>query len=192
MMRSPVVNDRVLAQKDSRVQRLLDSYKDNGKVIDELFVGTLSRDPDAAEKALRESEEVFRTLCAAAPVGVFRIDEQGSMVYANERLLEIHGLTMEQVRGPEFRVARPGATRTPPLAVSPEEASDGRSPSGAAGGIECGHTCGPAARSPMLDPSPMPSEGRRRAIFAAQPSRARVASHSRTVAMVCQVVSRCA
>src|SRR5207249_11584702 len=50
MMRSSVVNDRVLAQKDSRVQRLLDSYKDNGKVIDELFVGTLSRDPDPAEK----------------------------------------------------------------------------------------------------------------------------------------------
>jgi two-component system sensor histidine kinase/response regulator len=56
-----------------------------------------------AETALRQSEEVFRTLCAAAPVGVFRIDQQGSMVYANERLLEIHGLTMEQVRGPEFR-----------------------------------------------------------------------------------------
>jgi two-component system sensor histidine kinase/response regulator len=55
-----------------------------------------------AETALRESEEVFRTLCAAAPVGVFRIDEQGSMVYANERLLEIHGLSQEQVRGPEF------------------------------------------------------------------------------------------
>jgi two-component system sensor histidine kinase/response regulator len=56
-----------------------------------------------AETALRQSEEVFRTLCAAAPVGVFRIDEQGSMVYANERLLEIHGLTMEQISGPDFR-----------------------------------------------------------------------------------------
>ena len=52
MMRSPVVTDRVLAQKDSRVQRLLDSYKDNGKVVDELFISTLSRDPDPAEKAL--------------------------------------------------------------------------------------------------------------------------------------------
>ncbi len=55
-----------------------------------------------AETALRQSEEVFRTLCAAAPVGVFRIDQQGSLVYANERLLEIHGLTMDQVKGPEF------------------------------------------------------------------------------------------
>jgi hypothetical protein len=52
MMRSPVVNDRVLAQKDSRVQRLLDTYQDNGKVVDELFMATLSREPLPAEKAL--------------------------------------------------------------------------------------------------------------------------------------------
>jgi hypothetical protein len=52
MMRSPVVNDRVLAQKDSRVQRLLDSYSENGRVIDELFLSTLSRQPLPAEKAL--------------------------------------------------------------------------------------------------------------------------------------------
>jgi two-component system, sensor histidine kinase and response regulator len=55
-----------------------------------------------AESALRQSEGIFRTLCAAAPVGVFRTDEQGFMVYANERLLEIHALSLEQVRGPEF------------------------------------------------------------------------------------------
>lgn len=52
MMRSPVVNDRVLAQKDSRVQRLLDSYSDNAKVVDELFMATLSREPQPAERAL--------------------------------------------------------------------------------------------------------------------------------------------
>jgi hypothetical protein len=52
MMRSPVVNDRVLAQKDSRVQRLLDSYSDNNKVVDELFMATLSREPMPAEKTL--------------------------------------------------------------------------------------------------------------------------------------------
>ena len=55
MMRSPVVNDRVLAAKDSRVQRLLDSYADNGKVVDELFLGTLSREPLPAERALAVS-----------------------------------------------------------------------------------------------------------------------------------------
>src|SRR5206468_870797 len=55
LMRSPVVNDRVLAAKDSRVQRLLDSYKDNGKVVEELFVSTLSREPMPEEKALAVS-----------------------------------------------------------------------------------------------------------------------------------------
>jgi hypothetical protein len=56
LMRSPVVNERVLAQKDSRVQRLLDTYKhDNGKVVEELFLATLSRDPLPEEKALAVS-----------------------------------------------------------------------------------------------------------------------------------------
>jgi Protein of unknown function (DUF1553) len=53
LMRSSVVNDRVLAAKDSRVQRLLDTYKDdNGKVVEELFLATLSREPIPEEKAL--------------------------------------------------------------------------------------------------------------------------------------------
>lgn len=52
MMRSPVVNDRVMAAKDSRVQRLLGSYPDNGKVVDELFMASLSRQALPAEKAL--------------------------------------------------------------------------------------------------------------------------------------------
>ncbi|MDQ2900208.1 MAG: DUF1549 and DUF1553 domain-containing protein [Acidobacteriota bacterium] len=52
MMKSSVVNDRVLAKKDSRVERLLDSYKDNGKVVDQLFLATLSREPMPAERDL--------------------------------------------------------------------------------------------------------------------------------------------
>lgn len=44
LMQSPVVNDRVLAAKDSRVQHLLDTYKDdNNRVVNELFLATLSR-----------------------------------------------------------------------------------------------------------------------------------------------------
>ena len=50
LIRSSVVNDRVLAANDSRVQRLLDAYPDNGKVIDELFLGTLSRAPLPEER----------------------------------------------------------------------------------------------------------------------------------------------
>ena len=52
LMRSPVVNDRVLAAKDSRVQRMLDAYSDNGKVVEELFLATLAREPESDEKAI--------------------------------------------------------------------------------------------------------------------------------------------
>lgn len=52
LMRSSVVNDRVIAANDSRVQRLLDSYKDDGKVVDELFISALSREPSQEERAL--------------------------------------------------------------------------------------------------------------------------------------------
>jgi hypothetical protein len=55
LMRSPVVNERVLAEKDSRVQRLLDAYKDDAKVVDELFLATLSREPSEEERALAVS-----------------------------------------------------------------------------------------------------------------------------------------
>jgi hypothetical protein len=52
LMRSAVVTDRVLAEKDSRVQRLLDTYSDNGKVLEEMFLSTLSRTPSAGEREL--------------------------------------------------------------------------------------------------------------------------------------------
>ena len=55
LIRSPVVNDRVLAANDSRVQRLLGSYQDNGKVVEELFLGTLARAPLPEEKSLAVS-----------------------------------------------------------------------------------------------------------------------------------------
>jgi two-component system, sensor histidine kinase and response regulator len=50
-----------------------------------------------AENALRESEEVFRTLCASAPVGVFRTDQNGAGIYSNERIMEIRGVTQEDI-----------------------------------------------------------------------------------------------
>jgi hypothetical protein len=53
LMQSSVVNERVKATKDSRVQRLLDTYKtDNGTVVDELFLSTLSRPASKAEQEI--------------------------------------------------------------------------------------------------------------------------------------------
>jgi hypothetical protein len=44
LMQSSVVTDRVQSKGDSTVQRLVETYKDdNGRIVDELFLGTLSR-----------------------------------------------------------------------------------------------------------------------------------------------------
>jgi hypothetical protein len=52
LMRSPVVTDRVLAEKDSRVQNLLSTHPDNARVVEELFLGTLARYPQKEEKQI--------------------------------------------------------------------------------------------------------------------------------------------
>jgi hypothetical protein len=52
LMQSSVVNDRVQAKGDSRVQQLLDSYKDDSRLIEELFLGTLGRPATADEKQI--------------------------------------------------------------------------------------------------------------------------------------------
>lgn len=49
LMNTPVLNERVTAAKDSRVQRLLDTYKEDRRVVEELFLATLSRPPSPAE-----------------------------------------------------------------------------------------------------------------------------------------------
>ena len=50
-MQSPVVNDRVRAEKDSRVERLLTAYPDdNGRIVDEMFLASLARAPSDGER----------------------------------------------------------------------------------------------------------------------------------------------
>ncbi len=56
LMRSPVVSERVKAEGDSRIQRLLDSYDDNEKVVDEIFLATLARSPSDDERQVAMAE----------------------------------------------------------------------------------------------------------------------------------------
>ena len=56
LMEAPIVSERVKAERDSRVQRLLDSYDDNGKVVDELFLATLARAPSDQEREVALAE----------------------------------------------------------------------------------------------------------------------------------------
>ena len=50
MMSTGLVNERVLAQKDGRIQKLLASGKTDDQIIEEMFLATISRTPSEAEK----------------------------------------------------------------------------------------------------------------------------------------------
>lgn len=52
-----------------------------------------------AERSIRESEEWFRTLSLAVPIGILRADAQGRCVYLNQRFCEIAGLAAESALG---------------------------------------------------------------------------------------------
>jgi len=52
-----------------------------------------------AEKALRESEERFRTLSESSPMGVFQTDGEGRVLYLNSKWLEITGMQLEKALG---------------------------------------------------------------------------------------------
>ncbi len=52
-----------------------------------------------AEKTIRESEELFRLLSSAAPIGIFRADREGRWVYVNKRWSEMTGREAETALG---------------------------------------------------------------------------------------------
>ncbi|KPJ51405.1 MAG: hypothetical protein AMJ38_00650 [Dehalococcoidia bacterium DG_22] len=107
-----------MEQKDLHRSRTLElelNCKDGSTVWTEIQV-TFLRDPDGqavgilgitrdisehkkAEEALRESEERFRSLSTSAPIGIFLTDVEGKCTYANPRLLDITGLTLEESLG---------------------------------------------------------------------------------------------
>ena len=45
-----------------------------------------------AEQELRESQERYKSLTEASPVGIFHSDSQGDFLYVNERWVEINNL----------------------------------------------------------------------------------------------------
>ncbi|MEE9390804.1 MAG: PAS domain-containing protein [Candidatus Aminicenantaceae bacterium] len=52
-----------------------------------------------AEQELRESQERYKSLTEASPVGIFHSDSQGDFLYVNERWVEIARLSPEEAYG---------------------------------------------------------------------------------------------
>jgi PAS domain S-box-containing protein len=59
----------------------------------------------AAELALRQSEELFRTLSEGAPIGIFQLNAAGGLTYANPPALAMTGLDLVQALGDGWRRA---------------------------------------------------------------------------------------
>ncbi len=57
------------------------------------------------EVRLRESEQRYITLTAAAPVGIFRTDAEGKSIYSNQRCCEMLGLLPEETTGSGWQQA---------------------------------------------------------------------------------------
>ena len=91
----------VLRRYDSYFSPIVDPP---GRVIG---VSVVSQDVTArslAERALQASEARFRTLAAAAPLGIFLADERGQILYANPRMSEMWQLAPDEAFG--FESAR--------------------------------------------------------------------------------------
>ena len=99
----------------------------NGKILDleisvsqftmsgELYTQGLMRDVSVRkqiEAALRESEEKYRRLTAAAPAVICRLSPQGQTLWVNEHLLQVTGYRPEEVAGRNWwQVFYPGELR---------------------------------------------------------------------------------
>jgi PAS domain S-box-containing protein len=71
-----------------------------GPVVDrELREAASRRERRETERALREAEEVFRTLSICSPLGIFMTDVAGHYRYVNPHYRQLHGLTLMESLG---------------------------------------------------------------------------------------------
>jgi diguanylate cyclase (GGDEF)-like protein/PAS domain S-box-containing protein len=79
----------------------------------------------AAERALTESEQRFRTLAVASPAGIFSLDFKGRLLYANDRLCEMFGMEPGEVDGWRWLERVDPDSRAPLLQVAETLAGSG-------------------------------------------------------------------
>ncbi|ARN75801.1 EAL domain-containing protein [Oceanicoccus sagamiensis] len=81
-----------IAEEDDYSRRADKHHNDEvGRVVDSfnLMLDVIERE----DADLRESEEKFRLISASSKVGIFQLDTQGNIVYANDELSQITGLS---------------------------------------------------------------------------------------------------
>jgi PAS domain S-box-containing protein len=93
------VTNAVIQHNDITVRREAEQTLQLANLELEARVAERTRGLTAANAALRESEALFRTLCAAAPIGIFMSDVCGDCIYSNPRLQELSGLDGDALLG---------------------------------------------------------------------------------------------
>jgi PAS domain S-box-containing protein len=117
-VRTPLLAGKEMWQLSADFNHMLDEIsRRDGKLIEarqgledrvaertrELEIEIVER--ERAEVALRQNEELFRTLSAAAPVGISKVDAEGKLTYVNQAWTEMTGLTFESALADGWRKA---------------------------------------------------------------------------------------
>ena len=116
--RAPLLAGAEMGQLSADFNRMLDEIsKRDGDLVEarnqlEMRVTERTRElefeiveRERAEIALRESEQMFRTLSDAAPVGIAQLDPSGKLIYVNQAWMEMTGLSFEESLSGGWRTA---------------------------------------------------------------------------------------
>src|SRR5215472_5401123 len=100
----PFENEQRARSKDGKYHWFLIRYNpfldESGRVIRWYATGTDIEDRKRAEEKLRHEERELRQLIDSIPQQVVVLDANGSLVHANQVLLDYYGRTLEEMRGP--------------------------------------------------------------------------------------------
>ncbi|MEP2770680.1 MAG: PAS domain S-box protein [Fulvivirga sp.] len=72
---------------------------DDGSILGALVVSTNINDQKEYENRLRASEEKFRAISDASPLGIFVTDQEGACEYTNAEYQKLSGLSFEEALG---------------------------------------------------------------------------------------------
>ena len=86
---------RRLSGEEFSAEVLLTRMERDGKVFHQAMVRDIT-ERKKAEETLRESEEVFRSLSASSPLGIFLSDAEGRYTYVNPRCRAVFGFSMAE------------------------------------------------------------------------------------------------